>query len=72
MKPGQIDWSDVEEEPILFSRGARLSDVPISFNGISFHRWWMRSISEQCSAYVRTALPETEAARTDWKPGRLF
>lgn len=55
--PGNIDWSDAKDpEPILFSRGSHLSDVPDHYHGISRRSWLLKQIREQCSEYLR-ALP---------------
>jgi len=74
--PGHVDWSDVKDpEPVLFSRGSKLSDIPDTFHGMPVARWWkkmiLEMITEQCNEYLKTAVPETDAARTDWKNKRV-
>lgn len=54
----------MSQEPVIFSRGATLRDVPLEFKGIScnFQEWLgsafrLRDVHEQCSAYLKSLPP---------------
>lgn len=51
----------------LYPPGSHLSDVPVDFRGMTFRRWLLLDIERQAEAYRKIALPQTDAARTDWK-----
>jgi hypothetical protein len=58
----------VNQEQVIFSRGATLRDVPDDFKGISREEFLRRDTTEQCREYLKSLPPpETLAASWDWK-----
>lgn len=43
----------------LFSPGSKLSDVPLSFRGMTLLEWQRADIHEQCSKHLATLDPAT-------------
>ena len=61
----------MNQEPVIFSRGATLRDVPADFKGIvcSFAEWTSsafraRDLHEQCCGYLKT-LPPADMLKGD-------
>ena len=67
-----VDWSDLKaEEPILFSPGSHLSDVPPDYHGMSLKRWMLKRVELLARELPKTK-PETEAAIHGPRNGDLF
>ena len=47
----------MNQEPVIFSRGATLRDVPDDFKGISRLQFLSRILSEQCGEYLKSMPP---------------
>lgn len=54
----------------LFSPGSKLSDVPLSFRGMTLLEWRRADIHRQCSEYLATLNPETAplSKKAIWNP----
>ena len=58
----------MNQEPVIFSRGATLRDVPLEFKGITRYKFLLGDIHAQAVQYLRSLPPpETMAASWDWK-----
>jgi hypothetical protein len=58
-----IDWNNLQEETILFSKGTKLEEVPPEFRGISYDQWRMLNLTEQAEDYRRSPQPVPEVAK---------
>ena len=58
----------MNQEPVIFSRGSTLRDVPDHFKGITPRQFLLHDIHEQAVEYLKSLPPpETMAASWDWK-----
>lgn len=48
------------EEPITFSPGATLRDIPPDFHGITLQEFYRRDVKAQCDAYLRFLAEQPE------------